>query len=57
MDYVNCPKCDTEYKVTWGDENMDIDCKCGAKLVVVYDEYYDEEANEEYSYWWLEERK
>lgn len=54
---ISCPICEKEFEVTWGDEESEMICDCGTTLVVKYDEFYDEESNDEYNYWWLEERK
>lgn len=36
--------------------NIVIDCtKCGNKMIVEYDENWDEETGEEYNWWWLEQ--
>jgi hypothetical protein len=43
-----------EYDVNWGDEGKEFDCICGIKLEIKYDESYNEESNDEYSWWWLE---
>jgi phage terminase large subunit GpA-like protein len=55
--YVSCPKCDKDHEVDWGDEASIRTCDCGTTFIIMYDEYYDEENNDEYNYWWAKEVK
>lgn len=56
--YGNCLKCgeDVSELMNWDSLHDIIECpKCGHKMVVFYDEDWNEETDESNEWWWLED--